>query len=86
MVQEALTNARKYAPGAEVHVLVAGAPGEGLAVEVCNTAPDPASAASGGSAGQGFVGLAERVTLAGGELEHGVDREGAFVLRARLPR
>jgi signal transduction histidine kinase len=37
-------------------------------------------------AGTGLVGLAERVTLAGGELEHGVDPDGAFVLRARLPR
>ena len=37
-------------------------------------------------AGTGLIGLAERVTLAGGELEHGVDPEGAFVLRARLPR
>lgn len=30
VVQEALTNARKHAPGAEVHVRVAGVPGEGL--------------------------------------------------------
>ena len=37
-------------------------------------------------AGTGLIGLAERVTLAGGELEHGVDPDGAFVLRARLPR
>jgi glucose-6-phosphate-specific signal transduction histidine kinase len=37
-------------------------------------------------AGTGLIGLAERVTIAGGELEHGVDRDGAFVLRARLPR
>ena len=37
-------------------------------------------------AGTGLIGLAERVTLAGGELESGVDPEGAFVLRARLPR
>ena len=37
-------------------------------------------------AGTGLIGLAERVTLAGGELEHGIDPNGAFVLRARLPR
>ena len=36
--------------------------------------------------GTGLIGLTERVTLAGGELESGVDEEGAFVLRARLPR
>jgi signal transduction histidine kinase len=37
-------------------------------------------------AGAGLIGLAERVTLANGELEHGTDPTGAFVLRARLPR
>ncbi len=37
-------------------------------------------------AGTGLIGLAERVSLAGGELESGVDPAGAFVLRARLPR
>ena len=34
----------------------------------------------------GLIGLTERVALAGGELEHGVDADGAFVVRARLPR
>jgi signal transduction histidine kinase len=34
----------------------------------------------------GLIGLAERVSLAGGTLEHGVDPDGAFVLRASLPR
>ena len=37
-------------------------------------------------AGTGLVGLAERVELAGGELEHGPDPAGDFVLRASLPR
>ena len=36
--------------------------------------------------GTGLIGLAERVSLAGGTLEHGVDPDGAFVLRASLPR
>ena len=36
--------------------------------------------------GAGLVGLAERVSLAGGELEHGVNADGDFVLRAQLPR
>lgn len=38
IVQEGLTNARKHAPGAEVDVVVTGAPGKGLTVEVRNTA------------------------------------------------
>ena len=39
VVQEALTNARKHAPGAEVRVHLAGSPGAGLTVEVRNDAP-----------------------------------------------
>ncbi|GAB3136015.1 sensor histidine kinase [Microbispora hainanensis] len=69
VVQEALTNARKHAPGAAVRVRVTGAPGEGLTVEVVNDAPAAAPEAAGG--GHGLAGLAERVTLTGGRLEHG---------------
>jgi signal transduction histidine kinase len=86
IVQEGLTNARKHAPGAAVTVTV-HAPDGDLQVEVRSLAP--VAVASGPplpGAGTGLIGLAERVTLAGGELEHGVDPEGAFVLRARLPR
>jgi signal transduction histidine kinase len=86
IVQEGLTNARKHAPGAAVTLSV-HTPGGELAVEVRSLAP--VAVASGSpmpGAGTGLIGLAERVTLAGGELEHGIDREGAFVLRARLPR
>jgi signal transduction histidine kinase len=85
VVQEALTNARKHAPGAEIRVLVAGTPGEGLTVEVRNTAPGSASAASGAAAGQGLAGLAERVRLAGGHLAHGPTAEGGWRVEARLP-
>ncbi|WP_433293971.1 sensor histidine kinase [Pseudonocardia sp. CA-142604] len=85
VVQEALTNARKHAPGAEVRVLVAGARGEGLTVEVCNTAPGSAPAVGGGAAGQGLAGLAERVRLAGGHLVHGPTAAGGWRVEARLP-
>ena len=36
-------------------------------------------------AGSGLIGLGERVALAGGELRHGPDPAGDFVLRATLP-
>jgi signal transduction histidine kinase len=102
VVQEALTNARKHAPGAEVDVRLAGAPGQGLTAEVANGAPGPAptpgpgptpgagptpaSGATGGSrAGQGLAGLAERVGLAGGRLEHGPTAAGGWRLSAWLP-
>jgi len=86
IAQEGLTNARKHAPGAAV-TLTVRAPGGGLEVEVRSLAPVAVAAgASLPGAGTGLVGLTERVSLAGGELEHGVDPDGAFVLRARLPR
>jgi signal transduction histidine kinase len=87
IAQEGLTNARKHAPGAAV-TLTVRAPDRALEVEVRSLAPvavaGPGSALPG--AGTGLIGLTERVSLAGGELEHGVDADGAFVLRARLPR
>ena len=86
IVQEGLTNARKHAPGAAV-TLTVRAPDGDLQVEVRSLAPVAVAAAAPlPGAGTGLIGLAERVSLAGGELEHGVDPDGAFVLRARLPR
>jgi signal transduction histidine kinase len=94
VVQEALTNARKHAPGAEVTVSVGGGPGSGVWVEVRNPAPAPTGrgAAIGGSgaatvpgAGVGLVGLTERMELAGGRLEHGFTAGRGFRLRAEIP-
>jgi signal transduction histidine kinase len=83
VVQEALTNARKHAPGAAVTVSVAGSAGSGLTVEVVNTAPaDPQPAPA---AGQGLAGLAERVALARGRLEHGPTGAGGWRVAAWLP-
>ena len=86
IVQEALTNARKHAASAPVDLRVEGAPGAGLTIEVRN--PAPVLAAGGPripGSGAGLVGLAERVTLAGGQLEHGLGEDGQFRLRAWLP-
>jgi signal transduction histidine kinase len=67
--------------------LTVQAPEEDLQVEVRSLAPVAVGSGSPlPGAGTGLIGLAERVTLAGGELEHGVDPDGAFVLRARMPR
>lgn len=84
IVQEGLTNARKHAPGAEVTVSVAGAPGDGLTVSVRNPAPRGEVPHVPGS-GQGLIGLTERATLAGGRLEHGARADGGFEVRAWLP-
>jgi signal transduction histidine kinase len=86
VVQEGLTNARKHAPGAPVTVTVTTGGRTGLLVEIIshNLAAPPAQAAPPG-AGAGLIGLAERVALAGGKLEHGITPAGEFVLRATFP-
>ena len=84
IVQEGLTNARKHAPGTSVTVTVAGGPGVGVDVTVTNRPPLVVPEALPG-AGQGLVGLAERVTLADGRLEHGWGYNGDFRLSAWLP-
>jgi len=85
LVQEALTNARKHAAGAKVHVTLAGDEQAGLSVEVRNGPGRGAAADRLPGPGYGLVGLAERVQFLGGELEHGVTSDGGFRLAARLP-
>ncbi|MFG3104499.1 sensor histidine kinase [Streptomyces sp. NPDC048182] len=84
IAQEALTNARKHAPGTEVTVQVTGAPGEGLDVRVRNAPPEGEVPLVPGS-GQGLIGLTERAALAGGTLAHGVTADRGFEVRSRLP-
>ena len=83
IVQEGLTNARKHASGVPVSVVVAGAAGEVLRVEVVNRLPAGAVARDG--RGTGLIGLAERAASVGGRLEHGQTADGDFRLCAELP-
>ncbi|MFJ1708031.1 sensor histidine kinase [Kitasatospora sp. NPDC088346] len=84
VVQEALTNARKHAPGEAVGVRLAGAPGGRLGIEVRNrVGAGPGLALP--SAGVGLAGLRERAEPDGGTVEFGTERDGDFVLRASLP-
>jgi signal transduction histidine kinase len=85
IVQEALTNVGKHAPGAAARVRVTGAPGDGLRVSVRNRRPVPAGRVSTlPGSGAGLIGLRERVTLAGGSLVLGPDESGDFVVEAEL--
>lgn len=84
IAQEGLTNARKHAPGAEVTVLVSGAPGEGLTLSVRNP-PPPGEVPNVPGSGQGLIGLTERATLAGGHIQHGPAGDGGFRVDAWLP-
>jgi signal transduction histidine kinase len=88
VIQEGLTNARKHAPGAPVQVTVT-AHGQAVTAEVISRRrPLPAApgAVEPAGAGAGLIGLAERVTLAGGQLDYGPNAIGDFVLRATIPR
>jgi signal transduction histidine kinase len=91
LVQEALTNVRKHAPGQLVTIEVAGDPNAGVRVTVTNR-PRVGSADSARrhqpehvGSGAGLIGLGERVTLAGGTLRHGPLPGGGFRLTAELP-
>jgi len=83
IVQEALTNARKHAPGAPVTVELSGASGASVEVRVTNatrgTGTVPVS-----SDGLGLIGLGERAALLGGTLTHRDDGD-RFVVEASLP-
>ena len=88
VIQEGLTNARKHAPGAQVQVTVT-AHGQAVTAEVITrrrSALAGPGAAAPAEAGAGLIGLAERVTLAGGQLDYGLNAIGDFVLRAAIPR
>jgi signal transduction histidine kinase len=83
IVQEALTNAGKHAPGATVDVRVERRPHE-LAVRVVNgPSRGPAGRATGG--GFGLVGLGERVRTLGGRLTAQPRMDGGFAIEAELP-
>ncbi|GGK57106.1 sensor histidine kinase [Ornithinimicrobium pekingense] len=83
VVQESLTNARRHAAGRPVTVHVDGRPGRGLSITVANPTP-PVAEGTLPSGGRGLAGLAERVQLAGGRFEAGVEVTD-FVVRTWLP-
>lgn len=79
VVQEALTNAAKHAPGAPVRVRVEQGPDGEVHVAMRNPLPAGPAGDSPGTpgipgAGAGLVGLAERVRLAGGRIDSGLRR------------
>jgi signal transduction histidine kinase len=85
IVQEALTNIGKHAPGTAGRVAITGAAGSGLHVTVRNHLPVSASVGTAlPGAGAGLLGLQERVTLAGGTLVHGSHGSTDFVVDAEL--
>ena len=87
VVQEALTNVAKHAPGASatVHVTHTAAEttvvvGNGPPSSAADVQPRPGPP----SGGRGLIGLEERIRLAGGSFDHG-PRDGGYAVVARIP-
>lgn len=82
IVQEGLTNALKHAPGSPVRIRLARRESE-IAIEVRNGPATARIATVPG--GHGLVGLRERVSLFGGNLDARPTPDGGFVLAATIP-
>jgi signal transduction histidine kinase len=89
VVQEALTNTLKHAGATAAHVSIRYRP-DALEVTVTDEgggAGSPGPNGSGGtelSAGQGLIGMRERIAMFGGTLDAGA-AEGGFAVRAHFP-
>jgi signal transduction histidine kinase len=82
IVQEALTNALKYAGPAHARVAVRYGT-DVIELEIENDGDE--DGVDGEGSGHGLVGMKERVALYGGRLESGPRRGGGYSVRARLP-
>ncbi|MBT0567684.1 sensor histidine kinase [Williamsia sp. CHRR-6] len=83
IVGEALTNARRHAPGAPVHVAVAGTDDQ-VSVVVFNQSDSTATPFTKG-AGVGLVGMGERAAQIGARLQVG-PADGGWTVRVELSR
>ncbi|MFJ2739774.1 histidine kinase [Streptomyces sp. NPDC087440] len=84
IVQEALSNAMRHAPGAAVHVAV-GHHASALSIRVANTAPTTRAPHPFSGDGHGVLGMRERVSMLGGEFSNGSTVEGGYLVVAVLP-
>ncbi|HEY5879056.1 MAG TPA: histidine kinase [Nakamurella sp.] len=83
IVQEALTNALKYATDRTAAVRLTSTPAA-LTIHTANQSTDGRTRQAAGT-GLGLVGMAERVSVFGGQLQHGRTEDGRFELTATLP-
>ena len=82
IVQEALTNTRRHAPGAAVDVELDRTP-DCLHLRVRDNGPGPPAADL--ARGHGLAGMRERAAAVGGELRTGPAAGGGFLVDATLP-
>ena len=81
IIQEALTNALKYAGGAPAEIIVRYLP-DAIELEVLD---EGVVATPADGIGRGLIGMRERVALFGGTIEAGKRAERGYAVRARLP-
>ena len=81
IVQEALTNARRHAPGSAVDVELVHAD-DTVRVRIRDNGPGPSPATAGG---HGLLGMRERAAAVGGRLSTGAVAGGGFMVEAVLP-
>jgi signal transduction histidine kinase len=87
IVQEALTNVRRHAPGAAADVELHYTE-EGLRLRIRDNGPGPPGSVPVGApetGGHGLAGMRERAAAAGGELRTGAAPGGGFLIEALLP-
>ena len=82
VAQEALTNVRKHAPGAKVHIRLEYAEHQ-VTLDVRDSGGSPGELTGVGT-GYGLLGMRERAELLGGSLEAGPGEEG-FVVTLKVP-
>ncbi|GAA3058700.1 histidine kinase [Streptomyces roseofulvus] len=86
IVQEALANVVRHAPGAPTRVSVREDGSGRLTVLVVNgPAAEPVAPLESAGTGHGLVGMRERVRLTGGTLDTGPLPDGGFRIAATLP-
>lgn len=85
IVQEALSNSLRHAPGASARVEIGYVLG-GLGVRVVNgPAPEPSLIKPSPGAGHGITGMRERVTMLNGEMTAGPTDDGGYEVVVFLP-
>ena len=87
IIDEALTNVARHAPGAPTRVMLRYRPG-GLDIEVANEPPPggaPLAAPRPASGGRGVQGMRERAELYGGRLDARPRPGGGFAVTAAIP-
>jgi signal transduction histidine kinase len=83
IIQEALSNALRHAPGSAVRVGLAYSP-QGLQVRVVNSRPTGPAPPSPG-AGHGLLGMRERAAMLGGTLTTAKTSDGGYAVACFLP-